>query len=204
MTFKTIIQSMLLYAAAITSQAGFASDGKTDFNESFNNQPWHKLNNEQAVNAMMEFAEMFVSTLEQQHLKTFDDLDFNVFTNQKWHELGNSHAQDVIVHWPDGRTTVGIDVHIKDLESMFVYAPDTRIHEHPIRIADGRWTAVVGIMEGTFSKPMVTADGSVIEPTDKSYRIMMATVGRWENGVMAEEWLFWDNQSFMQQIGLAD
>ena len=87
---------------------------------------------------------------------------------------------------------------------MFVYAPDTRIQEHPIRIADGRWTAVVGIMEGTFSRPMVTADGSVIQPTDKTYRIMMATVGRWENGVMAEEWLFWDNQSFMQQIGLAD
>ena len=59
-------------------------------------------------------------------------------------------------------------------------------------------------MEGTFSEPMVIADGSVIEPTGKSYRIMMATIGRWENGVMAEEWLFWDNLSFMQQIGLAD
>jgi hypothetical protein len=31
----------------------------------------------------------------------------------------------------------------------------------------------------------------------------MATIGRWENGVMAEEWLFWDNQLFMKQIGLA-
>ena len=31
----------------------------------------------------------------------------------------------------------------------------------------------------------------------------MATIGRWENGVMVEEWLYWDNQTFMQQIGLA-
>jgi hypothetical protein len=30
----------------------------------------------------------------------------------------------------------------------------------------------------------------------------MATIGRWENGVMVEEWLFWDNQTFMKQIGL--
>jgi hypothetical protein len=30
----------------------------------------------------------------------------------------------------------------------------------------------------------------------------MATIGRWENGVMAEEWLFWDNQTYMKQLGL--
>jgi hypothetical protein len=30
----------------------------------------------------------------------------------------------------------------------------------------------------------------------------MATIGRWEDGVMSEEWLFWDNQNFMKQIGL--
>lgn len=204
MSIKTILQSVFILLVAMTSQASFARDNNIDFNEVFKNQPWHQLNNEQAVNTMVEFARLFVSSLEQQQLKTFDDLDFNVFSNQKWHELGKSHAQDVIVHWPDGRITMGIDAHINDLESMFVYAPDTRIQEHPIRISDGRMTAVVGIMEGTFSEPMVMADGSVIEPTGKSYRIMMATIGRWENGVMAEEWLFWDNLSFMQQIGLAD
>ena len=32
----------------------------------------------------------------------------------------------------------------------------------------------------------------------------MATIGRRQNGVMAEEWLFWDNQAFMKQIGLAE
>jgi hypothetical protein len=94
--------------------------------------------------------------------------------DQKWHELGNG------------------------------YAPDTRIHEHPIRITDGKWTAVTGIMEGTFSQPMVTADGTIIPPTGKSFRIMMATIGSWKDGVMVEEWLFWDNQTFMRQIGLAE
>lgn len=59
-------------------------------------------------------------------------------------------------------------------------------------------------MEGTFSQPMTTADGTIIPPTGKSFRIMMATIGRWKNGVMAEEWLFLDNQTFMRQIGLAE
>jgi len=31
----------------------------------------------------------------------------------------------------------------------------------------------------------------------------MCTVGHWKNGVMIEEFLFWDNASFMQQIGVS-
>jgi predicted ester cyclase len=140
---------------------------------------------------------------EKANLENFDDLDFNVFSGQKWDQLGKSHAQNVIVHWPDGRTTTGIDVHIEDLKAMFVYAPDTRIKEHPIRIASREWTAVTGVIEGTFTKPMPIGGGKTIAPTGKAFRLPMATIGRWENGVMAEEWLFWDNQSFMKQIGLA-
>jgi predicted ester cyclase len=141
--------------------------------------------------------------LEKARLENFDDLDFNVFSGQKWDQLGKSHAQNVIVHWPDGRTTTGIDVHIADLKALFVSAPDTRIKEHPIRIASGDWTAVTSIFEGTFTQPMPIGDGKTIAPTGKPFKLLMATIGRWENGVMAEEWLFWDNQTFMKQIGLA-
>ncbi|MDC0707916.1 ester cyclase [Stigmatella sp. ncwal1] len=137
------------------------------------------------------------------HLTTFDTLDFDVFTHQDWDRLQHSHAQDIIVHWPDGHQTQGIDVHIADLKAMFVYAPDTRIEVHPIRMGSGEWTSVVGIMEGTFTQPMPLPDGSSIPPTGKSFKLIMNTVSRWKDGVMAEEYLFWDNQSYMQQIGLA-
>jgi hypothetical protein len=141
--------------------------------------------------------------LAKAHIATFDALDFDVFTNQKWERLKESHAKDVAVHWPDGHVTHGIDKHIEDLKAMFVYAPDTRIQEHPIKIASGEWTSVVGVMQGTFTKPMPTADGKTIAPTGKAYKIMMSTVSHWKDGAMDEEYLFWDNQSFMQQIGLA-
>lgn len=140
--------------------------------------------------------------IETENLETFDDLDYNVFTGQKWEEFPRSHDRDIVVHWPDGRTTRGLEEHIKDLKTMFVYAPDTRIKEHPIRIAQGEWTTVMGYMEGTFSKPMPVGDGQKIEPTGKRFRLPMATIGRWKDGVMVEEWLFWDNQAFMKQIGL--
>jgi hypothetical protein len=96
-----------------------------------------------------------------------------------------------------------METHIKDLDAMFVFAPDNRIKKHPVKFGSGEWTAVIGEMEGTFTKPMPLPDGKVIPPTGKAYKIPMCTIGRWKNGVMVEEYLFWDNQTFMQQIGLA-
>jgi len=139
------------------------------------------------------------------NLANFDDLDFRVYTNQQWQDLHKSHTKDVLVHWPDGHTTQGIDKHIEDLKYMWSFAPDNRIQEHPIRFGtkDAEWTAVAGWLEGTFTKPMVLADGTVIQPTGKAYRIPMATLGHWnKEGIMFEEYLFWDNAAFMQQIGL--
>ena len=136
-------------------------------------------------------------------LATFDELDYDVFSNQKWAELHKSHAQDIVVHWPDGHTTTGIDVHTKDLAAMFVFAPDTRIKEHPVKLGSGPYTAVIGVMVGTFTQPMPLPDGTSIPPTGKAFKISMATIGRWNaEGTMAEEFLFWDNATYMRQLGL--
>jgi hypothetical protein len=137
------------------------------------------------------------------HIATFDTLDYVVFTQQQWERLHESHSKDVVVHWPDGHQTVGIEKHIADLKAMFVYAPDTRIKVHTVKFGSGEWTAVIGIMEGTFTKPMPMADGKTIQPTGKPFKITMCTIGHWKDGIMNEEYLFWDNLAFMKQIGLA-
>ena len=141
--------------------------------------------------------------LVAQQIATFDDLDFNVFSNQKWDELEKSHAPDIIVHWPDGHTTKGIDQHIADLKAMFVFAPDTRIKEHPVKFGNGEWTAVYGTMEATFSAPMPLGGGKSLPPTGKSVKLPMATLGHWnKDGVMSEEYLFWDNAAYMKGLGI--
>ena len=137
------------------------------------------------------------------HIQIFDTLDFDVYTHQKWDRLAESHAADIIVHYPDGRQSRGIAAHIDELKPMFVFAPDTRIETHPIKFGSGEWTSVVGVIEGTFTQPMPIGDGKTIPPTGKKFKFEMVTIGHWKNGVMDEEWLFYDNLAFMKQIGLS-
>jgi hypothetical protein len=57
-------------------------------------------------------------------------------------------------------------------------------------------------MEGTFTQPMPIGGGKFIKPTGKAFKLPMCTVGHWKDGIMFEESLFWDNQTYMNQIGL--
>src|ERR1700732_3511151 len=111
----------------------------------------------------------------KKNLKVFDPPDFDVFSNQKWNRLKESHAEDIVVTWPDGHETKGITKHIEDLKALFVFAPDLKIKEHPIRFCSGTWTAVSGVMSGTFTKPMPTPDRKTIAPTGKRFAIGMVT-----------------------------
>ena len=141
------------------------------------------------------------------NLATFDDLDFRVYTKQQWDDMHLSHAEHIVVHYPDGHTTTGLADHIKELDFMWTFAPDNRITEHPIRFgtADSEWTAVAGYIEGTFTQPMVLADGTVVQPTGKKYHLPMATLGHWnKDGQMFEEFLYWDNAAFMKQLGIGN
>ncbi len=140
----------------------------------------------------------------EKNLKTFDALDFEVFSGQKWARLSESHAKDIVVTWPDGHETKGIEKHIEDLKALFVYAPDITIKDHPIRFGAGSWTTATGVMTGTFSKPMPIGDGKTIAPTGKHFALGMATLAHWNaSGQIDHEYLYWDNQDFMKQIGLA-
>ena len=137
------------------------------------------------------------------HFQRFHHLDFEVFSHKKWDQLHLSHSDDVVVHWPDGHVTHGIEQHIKDLAAMAVWTPDMSIQSHPVCIGAEEWTSVVGEMKGSFTEPMELGPGKSVPPTGKSYKLGMCTVGHWnQDGVMDEEYLFWDSGSFMKQIGL--
>jgi len=138
------------------------------------------------------------------NLQKFDTLDFVIYSTQDWKRLHESHAKNIKVTYPDGSVTIGLDEHIKQLSPMFTFAPNTKITEHPIRFGSGKYTAVTGYVEGTFSKPMDIGNGKTIPATGKSFKLPMCTIGIWKDGVMIEEQLYWDNQAFMKQIGLAN
>lgn len=142
------------------------------------------------------------NALIEANLSKFDTLDYTVFSNEAWTRLHESHAENIKVNWPDGHFTTGIEKHIADLKAMFVYAPNTEIKQHPIRFGSGNFTAVTGIMTGTFTEPMPIGNGKFIPPTGKSFSLPMCTIGIWKDGTMVEEYLYWDNQTYMTQLGL--
>ena len=137
------------------------------------------------------------------YLTRFDSLDFDVYSHAKWDLLGVSHDENIVVTYPDGHQTTDIKTHIEELKPMFVFAPDTRIVEHPVKFGSGDWTCVTGYTLGTFTRPMPIGKGKTIAPTGKTFKLPMCTVGHWKNGKMIAENLYWDNQTFMKQIGLA-
>jgi len=137
------------------------------------------------------------------HIEIFDDLDFNVYTNQKWDELKKSHTQNIIVHYPDGNTTKGLDAHITELKKSFIFAPDSRVSAHPVKFGAGEWTSVIGILEATFSKPLSLGADKVMPPTGKKLKMQMATIAHWNKDcLMDEEYLFYDNADFAKQLGM--
>ena len=189
---RTAINSFKLFAAMATAAVAQTTPKSAPVNQSEVAKLRKQLKELTAGNAMITA-----------NLAKFDTLDYTVFSNQQWVRLHESHAKDIIVHWPDGHFTKGIERHIEDLKAMFVYAPNTNINEHPIRFGSGEFTCVVGVMTGTFTQPMPIGGGKFIQPTGKSFSLPMCTVGIWKEGVMTEEYLFWDNQTYMTQLGLA-
>ena len=108
------------------------------------------------------------SATAEENLALFDQLDFEAWNNRDWDLFHQLHADDVHVEG-FGTTTDGIEAHLAWAQAFIAQVPDSTIVAHPIRIGAGDWTAVTG----------VTNDGST-----------SATIARWENGRIAEEYLF--------------
>lgn len=165
-----------------------------------NNQPSSKTDTSTSANDQPSGNDQLI----EERLRRFDSLDFQFYSSQMWDSLAVSHAENIKVYYPDGTVTEGLfPQHIDMLKPLFVFAPDTKITTHPIRFGSGDYTAVIGEMEGTFSKPMPAGNGKTIPPTGKKFKLRMCTIGHWKEGKMTEEHLFWDNQAMMKQIGLA-
>src|SRR4051812_38940314 len=108
------------------------------------------------------------SATAEANLALFDRLDFEAWNNRDWDLFRQIHVDDVHVEG-FGQQTEGIENHLAFAQAFTAQFPDAKIVAHPIRIGAGDWTAVTGLVRG----------GST-----------MATIARWENGQIAEEYLF--------------
>ncbi|MCL1057501.1 ester cyclase [Shewanella gelidimarina] len=135
------------------------------------------------------------------HLKTFDELDLVAFNSRDMARIGEIHADNVIVHNADGTQTSPFKPHSEELDLLFDTF-DFKVKEHIVGFGFGEWTAGISISEGRWVKPLILKDGTVLKPTNKTVSLKIATIARWENGRIAEEYLFWDNADWNRQVGL--
>jgi hypothetical protein len=106
---------------------------------------------------------------EQANLERFDKLDFEGWNNQNWTLFEELHSPDVFVDI-NGNTTSGIEEHLQfGKAAQSAAAEDLKILDHPIKIAAGDWTAVIGTLPGN---------------------VTMMTLARWEDGRIAEEYIW--------------
>ena len=115
---------------------------------------------------------------EKANLERFDKLDFEAWNNRNWTLFREIHSPDVLVVDFNGNATRGIEQHVQWAMASISAAPDSRILDHPIKIAAGNWTAVTGTLPGN---------------------VTMVTVAHWEDGRIAEEYLFMQNPTVMNQ-----
>jgi hypothetical protein len=119
---------------------------------------------------------------EQANLDRFDQLDFEAWNNRNWTLFSEIHSPDVLVVDFSGNATRGGEQHLQWAMAAVAADPSGvgKILAHPIKIAAGDWTVVTGTLLGN---------------------ITMVTVAHWEDGRIAEEYLFMQNPTVMNQTG---
>lgn len=80
---------------------------------------------------------------------------------------------------------------------------DSKSQPYDVLFGEGDFTCFVTRFIGTFTAPLKQPDGSEIQPTGKSFDVLYSTAAKWRDGRIIEEYLFYDNATFLQQIGLA-
>ena len=134
-----------------------------------------------------------------QLMKTLDD----AWNAQDWETFNRRHAEDTDVYWPGQKDpTHGRTNH--RLESIeFFKSVENHLENDPYKIqfGQGEWTCTVARWRGKMVGPMKMPDGRVVPPTGKTFDLEFCTVARWKDGEIVEEKLFYDQISFLKQIG---
>jgi hypothetical protein len=123
-----------------------------------------------------------------------------------WDTFRTRHTDDVAVYWPgQPDPTRGRHNHDREAVEFFKTFPDNRLINRPYKIffAAGNHTCSVADFSGSMTGPMKTADGKVIPPTGKGFRVEFCTLATWnDKGEITEERLLYDLVGLMKQIGL--
>lgn len=99
------------------------------------------------------------------NLKRFEDGELEAWSKRAW---------DLFDEMYD-------DAYFVILHDLLQVMPDARLDSHPIKMEQGEWTVVVGVISGTL-------------PNGKRFTGEMCTLTRWKDGHVVEEHIFRDTE----------
>jgi steroid delta-isomerase-like uncharacterized protein len=129
-----------------------------------------------------------------QELKPIVDKYHEVWNGGNPDELNAIMNSDFVYHSnkaPDAKGIEGIKKVISSLRSAF---PDVKLEIKDVLYSENK-EASRWVLAGTNTGP------GEMPPTGKSVKVWGESIIRFVNGKISEEWVAFDNQSFMEQLG---
>jgi steroid delta-isomerase-like uncharacterized protein len=125
------------------------------------------------------------------------------FKARDWDGFDGRHSEDVISYSPmRPEPTHGRAAHREAMQKLLEAFPDFDMTTERT-FGQGEWVSAEWTMTGTMQGPLAGPGGDVIQPTNKSIRIPILAAMRFdENGLIAEERIFFDRATMLAQLGV--
>ena len=132
-------------------------------------------------------------------MKTLDD----AWNSQDWEVFKKRHSAATAVYWPgQPEPTRGRrNHHAESVEFFKMVENSLENNPYKVMFGQGDWTCTIANWKGKMIGPM-TMGGKTIPATNKSFALEFCTVAHWKDGEIVEEKLFYDQVSFLKQIGV--
>ncbi|HKZ63832.1 MAG TPA: ester cyclase [Thermoplasmata archaeon] len=114
------------------------------------------------------------------------------------------HAENVVLQAPDNPEPVrGVESVVKWYKGFFDAFPDMKATAGR-SVNQGEWLAVEYTITGTHKGPLAGPGGASIPPTNKAVRVANLSLYRVKGGKVAEVHEYFDQLSFLTQLGLSN
>ncbi|MEE9592137.1 MAG: ester cyclase [Thermoplasmata archaeon] len=125
------------------------------------------------------------------------------FNAQDWDRFFAMSDESIVIYAPDLEEPLkGLEAYRDRFEGSPEAFPDQHIETRRV-FGQGDWVVMEGVFTGTNDGTFTGPGGQEVGPTNKRVELPMALVFKIEGGKVTEEHDYYDNLTFLSQLGLA-
>ena len=125
------------------------------------------------------------------------------YNSRDWDRYDELHAESIVRRDPAFPEPLkGGAAHRQFVQGGLKAFPDVRAED--VRVfGQGDWVCLEFTITGTHTGPLALPDGRTIPATNKSFRVKIGELVKWEGGQIVEERAYYDVLGWFTQLGLA-